>query len=235
MAEPLKLTGVTVVFDLDGTLVDTAPDLVASLNACLVDAGYAPVAASHVQGQIGLGSRAMIVTALNVLEKTATDTAIDEMRSVFLAHYAENTANRSRPYPNVIAALDQLDAAGATIAICTNKPQSLADTLIEKLKLTYRFKAIVGSDSVPARKPDAGHILRTIKRAGGSPEKAIMIGDSNPDEKAAQNAELPFVFIPFGYGPIDAATGARNELANYAQLTPDFILTCLSAFRPQPE
>ena len=235
MAEPLKLAGVTVVFDLDGTLVDTAPDLVASLNVCLVDAGYAPVEAPHVQGQIGLGSRAMICTALEVLGETTSDGKIDEMRGVFLEHYAENTANQSRPYPNVITALDGLAAAGATLAICTNKPQSLADTLIKELELTHRFKAIVGSDSVPAHKPDAGHILRTIALAAGSADRAIMIGDSNPDEKAAQNAGLPFIFIPFGYGPIDAATSARKELADYTQLTADFIMSYLYLFRPQPE
>ena len=218
------LAGFTIVFDLDGTLIDTAPDLVAALNVCLSDAGFAPVPAPIVQGQIGLGSVAMIEAGL-AFQNADLDTAeIDQLRSVFLDHYAANTANRSRPYPGVLAALDRLEDAGATLAICTNKPQGLADTLLGELDIAHRFKAVIGSDSVPNRKPHPDHILQTLDLAGGDHSRAIMVGDSDPDEKAAQRAGLPFIFVPFGYGPIGTAQNKRLELEDYSKLTSEFIL-----------
>ena len=229
MTEQPNLDGITVVFDLDGTLVDTAPDLVAALNVSLVDAGLNSVPQEAVRGQIGLGSKAMLEEALRLQDKQMSDAEIDAMRNIFLSHYAENTANQSTPYPGVIDALNRLEDAGAAFAICTNKPQGLADTLLDELKLRGRFRAIVGSDSVVARKPDPSHLLQTIALAVGKPQSAIMIGDSNPDEKAAQNAGLPFVFIPFGYGPIDQSNKPRIELPDYNKLTPDFILDLFSA------
>jgi len=227
MASPTPLEGVTIVFDLDGTLVDTAPDLVAALNACLTDAGYEPVHADSVKGQIGLGSKAMIETALETLGQDVSDKAVDNMRAALIAYYGENIAGHSAPYPDCVDALDRLELAGAEFAICTNKPQDLADALLKALGLHHRFKAIVGSDSVPARKPDPAHILRTLELSGGQPTRAIMVGDSNPDERAARDAGLPFVFIPFGYGPIDTSEHPRIELASYTALSPTFILSLL--------
>ncbi|MEO9968798.1 MAG: HAD-IA family hydrolase [Hyphomonadaceae bacterium] len=229
MTKQLDLDGITIVFDLDGTLVDTAPDLVAALNVSLINAGLNGVPQGAVQGQIGLGSKAMLEEALRLQDKQMSDAEIDAMRNVFLGHYADNTANKSTPYPGVIDALNRLEKAGAAFAICTNKPQGLADTLLNELQLRDRFRAIVGSDSVLARKPDPSHLLKTIELAAGKPQSAIMIGDSNPDEKAAQNAGLPFVFIPFGYGPIDQSDRPRIELPDYNKLKPDFILDLFSA------
>lgn len=227
MLEHPKLAGVTIVFDLDGTLVDTASDLVAALNVSLVDAGFAAVPAEKVQGQIGLGSKAMLLEALRLQSRTVSEDTIDQMRGIFLAHYADNTANGSAPYPGVVEALNQLEAEGACFAICTNKPQALADTLLRELGLHHRFEAIVGSDSVPHNKPDPRHLLHTVDLAGGEPDRAIMLGDSNPDERAAQNAGLPFIFVPFGYGPIDVSEKPRIELPDYNKLTPDFLLSLL--------
>jgi len=220
----LSLEGYTVVFDLDGTMIDTASDLVAALNVSLIDAGFQPVEPDIVQGQIGLGSMAMIRKGLasQNIEIDAPD--MIALRATFLDHYAENTANYSKPYPGVLEALDRLAQAGAKAAICTNKPQKLADTLLDELKLSARFSAIVGSDSVPERKPHPGHIFHTLSLAGGTPKRAIMIGDSTPDEKAARGAGLPFIFVPFGYGPIGPAQNIRTELKAYSNLTPKFIL-----------
>jgi phosphoglycolate phosphatase len=223
--QDISLDGYTIAFDLDGTLVDTAPDLVAALNFSLETAGFAAVEPAIVQGQIGLGSIAMIRTGLAAQNVDIDEAELNQLREKFLGYYAENTATYSQPYPGALDALDRLEDAGAIAAICTNKPQKLADILLEELKLHARFSAIVGSDSVPQRKPHPEHIMHTLGLAGGTPDMAIMIGDSTPDEKAARAAGLPFIFVPFGYGPIGPAHDNRIELEAYSKLDSEFILS----------
>ncbi|HIK66208.1 MAG TPA: HAD family hydrolase, partial [Henriciella marina] len=118
-----------------------------------------------------------------------------------LQYYEANICRRSAPFKDVIGSLDALKEMGAMLAICTNKTQHLAETLIEELGLSSRFETICGADSVPDKKPSGDHILYTVARAHGIAEKAVMIGDSQTDERAARNAELPFVYVTFGYGP----------------------------------
>ncbi len=224
MVQRASLNEVTVVFDLDGTLVDTAPDLVAALNISLELAGFSRVRAEIVQGQIGLGSMAMIQKGLahQGVEVDAPEMA--DIRAVFLDHYAANTANHSAPYPGVLDTLATLRDHGAALAVCTNKPQNLADTLLDQLQMKGWFETVLGSDSVPNPKPHPDHILKTIALANGNAKRAIMIGDSTPDEEAARRAGLPFLFVPFGYGPISPAQNGRAEFTSYGQLTPSFIL-----------
>ena len=191
MSKPFD--GWTIVFDLDGTLVNTAPDLLEALNHVLTNADLTPVTLDTIATMIGHGARAMIVKGL-------------------LAH-AANIADHSHAFDGVVEAMTTLSAGGATLAVCTNKKQALTDQLLAELDLTRYFAAIVGADSVPNRKPDGDHILRTIEAAGGSPERALMIGDSRTDERAARNAGLPFIFVPFGY-----------EEESPQQLEPDIVL-----------
>lgn len=224
IAQDLSLDGYTIVFDLDGTLVDTAPDLVAALNVSLEMAGFAAVEHAIVQGQIGLGSMAMIRTGLAAQKIEIDEAEMNQLRETFLEYYAENIANYSKPYAGAFDALGRLEDAGAIAAICTNKPQKLADTLLDELQMRSRFSAIVGSDSVPQRKPHPDHILRTLELVGGTSDMAVMVGDSNPDEEAARAAGLPFIFIPFGYGPIGPVQNNRIELETYSKLTAEFIL-----------
>lgn len=195
------LTGWTVVFDLDGTLVDTAPDLHASLNHCLEGAGLAPVPFDAIRGMIGEGARAMIRKGIAWNEADERDHDGDALWTAFLEHYEANICRLSRPFPGAVASLDMLIEAGAICAVCTNKTQHLADAVLDTLDLSGKFAAIIGADSVPAKKPDGDHIVQTIARAGGRADKAIMIGDSQTDERAARDAGLPFVFVGFGYGP----------------------------------
>ncbi|WP_018147117.1 HAD hydrolase-like protein [Henriciella marina] len=195
------LSGWTVVFDLDGTLVDTAPDLHLALNHCLEDAGFKPVPFDSIRHMIGQGAKAMIEKGLAYQGVGADEADGEALWQVFLSYYEANICARSKPFEGAIATLDGLTERGATLSVCTNKTQYLAETLLDALGLTTKFASICGADAVPEKKPSGDHILQSIKRAGGDDRRAIMIGDSQTDEKAARNAGLPFVFVTFGYGP----------------------------------
>lgn len=224
-----SLTGITLVFDLDGTLVNTAPDLQAALNHVLKTDGYDAVPPQVTNTIIGSGAKAMLRAGLSHQNTTLEEVQIDAMFDTFLSYYITHIVDHSAPYPNCIAMLDRLSAAGATLAVCTNKRQNLADELLNTLQLSDRFDAIVGADSVPAAKPDAGHLLETLARCDGSASQAIMIGDSQTDERAARNAGLPFVFVPFGYGPMDMSGLEPTQcIDTFDALDVELILTLIN-------
>ncbi|MEL7453687.1 MAG: HAD-IA family hydrolase [Pseudomonadota bacterium] len=196
-------SGWTLVFDLDGTLVETAPDLHAALNHTLAHKGLDPVTLETIRMMIGDGAKAMIRKGLAYHDVAIDHAEIDaELWPQFLDYYAANITRLSRPFENSVACLSALKAAGATLAVCTNKAQGLAEQVLIGLGLETQFAAIVGGDELPVKKPDASHLLETIARSGGDQARAIMIGDSQTDEKAARNAGLPFVFVSFGYGTL---------------------------------
>lgn len=215
-----SLNGACIVFDLDGTLVDTAPDLTNALNHCLETAGYSKVPRDDIRSMIGHGARAMIGEAGRLYSNGFSEAVIDQLLPVFLDFYQNNIARESQPFPGCLDMLTRLGADGATLVVCTNKRQALADQLLSELSLADRFASIVGADSVSDRKPNAGHPLKAISNAGCDPRRAIMVGDSATDEKAALNAGLPFVYYPFGYGPIDNIPKAvRTVIGDYRDLT----------------
>lgn len=223
------LQHVTIIFDLDGTLVNTAPDLQAALNQTLKKHGHAPVGPEVSQSLIGRGAKAMLTAALAYQGVTAPSARLQLMFEDFLTTYTINIDTFSAPYPGCVAALDRLTEAGALLAICTNKTQRLADHLIQSLDMDNYFAAIVGADSVPNRKPHGDHIRETLVRAGARSPLALMIGDSETDERAARNAELPFLFVPFGYGPIGSPSGeSRYVLDDFNKLTVETILKLVS-------
>ena len=195
------LTGWTIVFDLDGTLVDTAPDLHAALNHCLSERGYSGVPFEAIRDMIGSGAKAMIRKGLSQASEDWTEDTVDALWPGFIAYYRANICRMSRFFPGAEAAIGLLRESGAICAVCTNKQQLLAEEVLSGLGAETSFAAIVGADSVPRKKPDGDHILRTVAAAGGQTEKAVMIGDSQTDERAARSAGLPFIFVPFGYGP----------------------------------
>lgn len=194
-----------LVFDLDGTLVDTAADLLDTLNGLLVREGLTPIPLSSVGAVVGAGARAMIERgfALNGLRPDGG--TIDRLFVDFIARYGNNIAAKSRPYPGALAALDRFEAAGWGFAVCTNKTEALATRLISELGLAARFAAICGGDTFPVRKPAAAHLLGTIDRAGGDPARAVMVGDSRADIEAARNAGVPVVGVTFGYTDVPVA------------------------------
>jgi phosphoglycolate phosphatase len=196
----------TVVFDLDGTLADTAPDLVATLNAILAREGLPPVAAAEARDMIGAGARALIQRGFALAGRDLAPARLDALYAAFLAHYAEHLCGGTTLYPGVLGALDRLEEAGCLLAVCTNKVEAHAVSLIEALGLRERFAAICGRDTFPVCKPDPGHILLTVERAGGDPQQAVMVGDSRTDVAAAQAAGLPAVAVPFGYSDVPVET-----------------------------
>jgi len=203
--------GWTIVFDLDGTLVETAPDLLGALNHVLAHEGRRAMQLSEIRGMIGHGAKAMIRAGFEASGDPALESEMERLWGAFIAHYAANITRESHLFPHCLDALDELISLGASLAICTNKTQALSDQVIVELGVADRFKVIVGADSVPDKKPHGDHILLTVNAAGGIPAKAVMIGDSETDEKAAQNAGLPFIFVPFGY-----ASGDVSAINSYA-------------------
>jgi phosphoglycolate phosphatase len=193
------MTADLVIFDLDGTLIDTAPDLIASLNHIMDLSGHAHVAYEDMNWLVGQGAKAMIERAWAIHGHPASPEQLEEAFKAFLAHYASQMPGKSKPYPGLLNALDRLEATGMRLAVCTNKTEFLALRLLDSLALTGRFAAVTGGDTFAVKKPHADHLLGTIARAGGAPSRAVMIGDSVNDIRAAQNAGVPVIAVPFGY------------------------------------
>jgi phosphoglycolate phosphatase len=206
-----------VVFDLDGTLVDTGDDLAAAMNHCLRLIGRPTVAAEQVRELVGHGARRLIERGLEHSGGGTSD-QVDALLPEFLAYYGANICVASRPYPGTEVLLDSLAAAGSILAICTNKPERMSLDLIAALGWSGRFAANLGGDSLAVRKPDADHLLSTIARAGGSAAQAVMIGDSIVDYQAARNAGVPVALVSFGFSTVPVHTlGADAIIDDYSR------------------
>jgi phosphoglycolate phosphatase len=188
-----------VVFDLDGTLVDTAPDLVDTLNVILTREGIPPVAYDAARMMIGGGVRPMLERALTEQGRALPTREIDDLFKIFLDHYADHIADRSRPFPGVEQALDILAQRGCTLAVCTNKFEWLSVRLLDALKLSQRFAAICGQDTFEVKKPHPDTLRKTVAIAGGDIAQTVMVGDSATDIRLAQAAQVPVVAVDFGY------------------------------------
>ena len=209
----------TVVFDLDGTLVDTAPDLVATLNVIFRREGLPPVDYKVARNMVGGGARVMIERGLAAEGRKLAPAEVERLVRDFIDHYAAHIADHSRPFPGLAAALDALAAGGCHLAVCTNKLQWLAIRLLDALGLSRRFVAICGADTFGLQKPDPELLRRTIAQASGDPAHAIMVGDSISDIAMARAAGVPVVAMDYGYtetpvsefGP-DRVIGALADL-----------------------
>jgi len=222
----------TVVFDLDGTLVDTAPDLAEALNHCLGQAGLGADALDVVRPHAGHGARAMLAAAY---ERRGLDLDEPEMQAAlerFLAYYEDHIADQSQPFPGVVAAMDRLSSAGFNLAVCTNKRERLSHLLLEALGLSDRFVAICGADTVKRRKPHHDHLLETVARAQGRAGATVMIGDSAADIEAAAGADIASILVDFGYGPEAAVRRkATIEIDDYRQLDADLVASLIDRRR----
>ena len=194
------LQGATIVFDLDGTMIDTAPDLIHAANHALERNGMARVPARIIQPAVGYGARAMIRTAMEHLGRSPEDDELTAMTEQFVAYYGDNILVDSRAFPGLVAAMDVLRDEGAILAVCTNKREPLAKKLLAGLELDSYFDFIAGRETFSKSKPDPVHILETIAAAGGNPRRAVMVGDSSADGDAAKAAGVPFIAVSFGYG-----------------------------------
>jgi phosphoglycolate phosphatase len=217
-----------VVFDLDGTLLDTAPDLVASLNHTIAASGLEPVSYGDLTHLVGHGARAMIERSFRLRGHPLDESEVPEMLQRFIDHYLAGMPGESRPYPGLLAALDRLRDAGMTLAVCTNKMESLARPLIEGLGLNDYFAAITGGDTFAVRKPDPAHLIGTVERAGGNIARTVMVGDSLNDFKVAENAGVPSIGVPFGYSDVPIQSlNPTIIVEHFDELTPQMIESLL--------
>ena len=217
-----------VVFDLDGTLIDTAPDLIASLNHTIAALDLAPVGYGDLTHLVGQGARAMIERACALRGHQVSDDALPPLMERFIAFYTDTMPGDSKPYPGLLASMDALKAAGFGLAVCTNKMESLALTLLNRLDLTERFNAITGGDSFPVRKPHAEHLIGTVSRAGGELTRTVMVGDSVNDVLVARNAGVPSIAVPFGYSDVGIETlNPSHIIAHFDELTPALVESLL--------
>ena len=225
--EWMNLTGYTIVFDLDGTLIDTAPDLIAAVNHVLQSRGYAPIAEDQLRPQISFGGRRMIEFGLARQGGDANDGELDALFRRFIAHYSRNIAIHSRPYPGLVTCLDRLAQAGARLAVCTNKRADLARQLLDELELADRFAALTGRDTFAVHKPNAGHYLGTVEKAGGSPASSVMIGDSATDVKTARAAGVPVIGVTFGYTDVPVSELGCDAIISHYDEFPSALETVL--------
>ena len=210
----------TLVFDLDGTLVDTSADLCESLNHVLRRYARPEVDPDTVRHLVGHGARALIQRGL-ALAGEDDPALVEDAVPHFLRYYADHIADGSRPYAGVEAALDELTRAGVVTAVCTNKPEALARRLIGALGWDTRFAAILGGDSLPVKKPDAAHVLGTIDAVGGDRAATVFIGDSSVDVAAARAARVPVIVVSFGFADKPPADlGADAVIDHYDALLP---------------
>src|SRR6476661_5150096 len=195
----------TVVFDLDGTLVDTAPDLIAALNFVLDQEGLPPVPLHSARNMIGAGARKLIERGLELEGRAMSVGDVDRLTRDFIDYYAAHIADASRPFEGLEAALDDLGAQGYRFAVCTNKLEWLSKRLLDELGLSPRFAAICGADTFGVSKPDPAILRQTIARAGGNPSSTIMVGDAGTDIGVARRTGIPVIGVTFGYTDVPIA------------------------------
>lgn len=220
----------TVIFDLDGTLVDTSADLIAAANAVLSDDGFSERLCPEMDAETAfLGGRAMLALAARRAGLSPAEvTAVAEAGYArLLDAYAANIDHHSRPYPDAERVVAELAASGAAIGICTNKPESLADLLLTRLGWRDAFSALIGADTLEVRKPDPAPLLTAIALAGGSVERAVLIGDTETDHKTGLAAGIPVILADFGPGAAVArGLGAAALFPNFNAL-PEIITRVL--------
>lgn len=203
-----------VIFDLDGTLVDTAPDLMLATNHVLATLGRRPITMAEVRVFVGHGARALIARGCEATGAAVPPRAVETLYQEFVIHYAQNIAKGSVAYPGLSAFLDRCRAERVHLGICTNKLESLSIKLLEALGLRHYFGAIVGPDTIGVAKPDPKPFHETVARLGLRDARAVMVGDSETDILTARAAGVPIIAVPFGYTP--------RPIADYG---PDFVVT----------
>jgi len=224
----------TIVFDLDGTLIDTAPDLVDTLNVILHRNGLGPLAYDAARPLIGFGARRMIEGGFAAAGRAPAD--LGALFDDFIAYYADHLADRSRPFPGVEAALDALARQDCRLAVCTNKLEWLSVRLLGALGLADRFAAICGQDTFAVQKPHPDALLGTVRKAGGNPIRAVMVGDSQTDIAAAKACAIPVVAVDFGYSAVAVARLDPDKIISHFNDLPESIAALLgpSADRGAP-
>lgn len=195
-----------VVFDLDGTLAETAPDIMRVLNVILVREGLPALPLERARELVGAGARALIERGFRVSGRPLDAETLERLFEDFLLIYADDVASHSHLFDGVLGALDQLSAEGYLLAVCTNKPILHTRLILDHFGISQRFASVAGRDSFPFHKPDPRHLTLTIEAAGGDPARAVMIGDSRTDIATAKAAGIPTICVPFGYTDVPIET-----------------------------
>ena len=206
-----------VVFDLDGTLIDSAPDMHRAVNLVLADLGCAPLTLPDIRTMVGDGTSALIARALAARHCVSADPT--QALTEFLDHYEADPTAVTRPFPGVPETLERLQTIGLTLAVCTNKPTRLTEMILERLGIARFFARVVAGDSMPFRKPDPRALLEVVDGFGVAKEAALMVGDSEVDAATAHAASVPFVLMTYGYhrGPIHDISSVAT-LDHFAEL-----------------
>lgn len=198
-----------IAFDLDGTLVDTAPDLVRALNAVILPRGLDPVQTDDVRAMVGRGARALIERSYARQGRSLSETDAAEQVGAFIEVYKADIARDSRVFPHVHETLEAMKTAGAKLSVCTNKPSVLSDLLLDSLELTPFFERIIGPERTSAKKPAADHVWSALGQRGGY---LGMVGDSAPDVDAAKAAGVPSIVMSYGYSEQPASSLGADRL-----------------------
>ena len=204
----------TLVLDLDGTLVDSVPDLASALNRLMAARGLAAFTRPETAAMVGDGVEKLLERAFAARGQELDGAAL----AAFSSDYAAHAAVETRPFPGVAAGLRALAGEGWRLAVCTNKPEGAARALLSALGLAELLAAVGAGDSFPTRKPDPAHLLATLQAAGGSPERSVMTGDHANDVKAAHGAGLPCIFAAWGYGGPAMAEGADAVAQTFPEM-----------------
>ena len=211
----------TLVFDLDGTLVDTAPDLIAALNFVLEGEGLPPIPLHSARNMIGAGARKLIERGLEREGRAASVKDINRMTVDFVEYYAAHIADASRPFEGLEGALDELSSHGFRFAVCSNKLEWLSKRLLDQLGLSARFAAICGGDTFGVSKPDPDILRQTVARAGGRLATTVMVGDAGTDIGVARRAGVPVIAVSFGYTDVPIVELKPDRLIHHLRELPD--------------
>jgi len=226
------LSGAVIAFDLDGTLVDTAHDLIGTLNWLLAEEGLAPLPLAEARPFIGRGARWMIERGFQAAGAPLPPEQVQPLFERFLVRYEAHIADESRPFPGCVAALEALKGRGAKLSVCTNKLTGLSTRLLDALDLSRLFEAVIGADATPAIKPDPRHLEAAVAACGGSMDRALMVGDAATDAGAARAGGVPLVLVSFGYSEIPAADLAPDVLIDHFDDLPAAAQRLLGACEP---
>jgi phosphoglycolate phosphatase len=213
------LNGAAILFDLDGTLVDTAPDLAGTMNDILGKLGLAPLPVQEVRPLVGHGARALLLRGLERHSHTVSPEELEQMLVAFFDIYASRIAKESRLYPRTQMTLDLLSAGGASLGVVTNKPEDLSRLLLDALGIADRFGALIGRETAARPKPHPDPILLAAARLKVAIGRCVMVGDSDTDVAAAKSAGIPIVLVRHGYTSVPAdELGANLVIDGFAEL-----------------
>ncbi|MEM7216270.1 MAG: HAD-IA family hydrolase [Pseudomonadota bacterium] len=213
----------TLIFDLDGTLAHTAPDLIGTLNRIVEPHGLESVEEKSVGHIVGHGAKAMIQKAFTMSGKELPAKLLDDLFTEFLEDYEKNIANESHLFDGIIPSLDRLEEEGFRFCVCTNKRENMARILLDIFNISDRFEALTGGNTYSFSKPDPRHLRETVKLMGTDIQSAIMIGDSETDINAAKNADIPAIAVSFGYSSKPVNELGADIIINHFDELPDAV------------